>query len=1239
MAPLRDVRVNGHAMVYSREAPPVVKRFSDIPLAIDIPVQGLDAEEAVEVNLEDLLDDPTELCTLLENEGAARTFWMVVALAYAKQRKMDHAIEMLNKGLTAVAKGGPKEKLSMLTCLCWLYLWKSRESPRTSPGESRRFPTEDEMAEPHFTDGALASEAKTKDYYLRASTSSLNEASRINPSFPPLFLARGVLYLLRASLQAPSTHPVPGSQQDQSERAETLRQAAKCFEDALRVSGGKNMMAVLGRSRVHYSMGRYPAALEGYQLVMSKMPGLVDPDPRIGAGCCFWQLGFKDDAKNAWERALAINPDSKAANILLGIYHLDSCARLPTTDPRFIATYKRAMTSYTQKAFKLDQDHPLTCATFGGYFLSRRAMSTVESLAWKAIDNTDVNAIASDGWYLLARKEHFMDELARAAEYYRKADEARGGGDKGYVPAKFGTAQLQVLNKDFDGAKFRLEKIVQRSKNAEAMALLGALYAEDVFASQAGAFKEDRSSELKKAVALMETVRVAWKDPKKTVLPDATVLLNLARLYEKDHPEKSLQCLRELEELEMDKIRSEDPPADAKDEDLKASLRRERLSPQLLNNMGCFMHHTGKNEGGRELFQAALNACVNVAGRDETIDTDALATTISYNLARSYEAAGLLEEAKAVYEGLLERHGDYTDALTRQAYIALIQSPNNEGPRSISKLVQIEPGNLEVRALYAWFLSRSKKRTANIAEDSEQRHHKHTLQHHDKHDRYALTGMGNLFLATAREMRRESESDRDKRRKMYEKAVEFYDKALLLDARNAYAAQGIAIALAEDRKEHAAALQIFSKVRETVKDSSVLISLGHSHAELKQYARAIENYEGAVAKDRAHDPQILACLGRVWLLKGKHEKSISAMKQSLTYSQQALELDKEQIVFHFNVAFVQIQVAQLLYTLSESQRSLEDVQMAAEGLDEAIESFDRIAKSKNPPYPRNDLELRADMGRNTMRRQLERAVQSQREYEENNAAKLQRARELREAELKQREDDRIKVEQAALERKRRIAEERLKMQERDRELAEKRAEEERATEEAMLTTDSETGEKKKRAKRGVGKRRKKDDDKSGTDEDDAGSRPKKARRRKSATRSGAATSDEEGPAPKKRRKLERKGGAQSKYKSSEIVVDSDSDGATGAPADDGSDGVAASDAAEGVPDVRLDEDDASEDEDAVQQRSARKKKVSRAVGSDSEDDGEPVAPLSSPGEEGADGDRGDGDMAMSDADPSDDAEE
>ncbi|KAL8869564.1 MAG: hypothetical protein Q9174_004183, partial [Haloplaca sp. 1 TL-2023] len=373
---------NGYANGISQHLPEdpslVQARFSDVPPQLDIPVSGFEIGEAVEVNLEELLDDPTELCTLLEQENAAKFYWMTIALAYAKQGQMDHSIEILNRGLTSLNRGNPKEKLGPLSLMCWLYLWKSRQAPRM------------------VHDGQAVGETRLKDSYLQAATGVLNEASRINPAFPALFLARGVLYLLRASLQLPSKGSAPGVP-DTSERVEILKQSIKCFEDALRVSAGKNIMAVLGRAKAYYSLGKYAEALDGYQEVLYRKPNIEDPDPRIGIGCCLWQLGHRDEAHEAWERALELNPDSKIANILLGLYYIHDSSHYAITDPAFGPIYRKAMTVYTQKAFKLDKELPLTCATFGNYFMMRKAWPTVDNLARKAIELTDVNPLASDG--------------------------------------------------------------------------------------------------------------------------------------------------------------------------------------------------------------------------------------------------------------------------------------------------------------------------------------------------------------------------------------------------------------------------------------------------------------------------------------------------------------------------------------------------------------------------------------------------------------------------------------------------------------------------------------------------------------------------------------------------------------------------------------------------------------------------------------------------------------------------
>jgi RNA polymerase-associated protein CTR9 len=342
-----------------------------------------------------------------------------------------------------------------------------------------------------------------------------------------------------------------------------------------------------------------------------------------------------------------------------------------------------------------------------------------------------------------------------------------------------------------------------------------------------------------------------------------------------------------VEQLELDQIPSSEYPDGIEDASELHNALQKNLPPQLLNNIGCFYSQAEKHGCATELFQAALSSCMRIGEKGEDMDTDALVTTISFNLGRSYEAQGLTEKAVEVYEQLVVRHDDYTDAQARLAYIKLRKNPIKEGPDAVAKLYQANPADLEVRALYGWYLGRvsSRKRPGNVNEDPELRHYKHTLQNYDKHDRYALIGMGNLYMMAAREMRRETEQEKQKRSATYTRAVEFFDKALQLDPKNAHAAQGVAIALIEDKKDYINALPIFLKVRETIKDANVYVNIGHTYAELRQFSKAVENYEVALSKEgKSKDAGILACLGRTWLNRGRHERNLEAFKTALSHT-------------------------------------------------------------------------------------------------------------------------------------------------------------------------------------------------------------------------------------------------------------------------------------------------------------------------------------------------------------------
>lgn len=226
-----------------------------------------------------------------------------------------------------------------------------------------------------------------------------------------------------------------------TEKNHHLDNATKIFDDAIRGSRATNMLATLGKARVLYARKRYDKSLECYQEVLMKRPDM-DPDPRLGIGLCFWNLGHKEDAAGAWERALELDPESKVAHILLALYHLNVTSILSEYDPAFMENY-RLVIDHTQKAYKLDKNFPAACTTFSSHFFSKKGYAQCEVLAKKAIEYSDVAAVTADGYYMLGRKYHAESEWERALIHYRRSDSLR----EGWLPAKLGIGQVQVLMK------------------------------------------------------------------------------------------------------------------------------------------------------------------------------------------------------------------------------------------------------------------------------------------------------------------------------------------------------------------------------------------------------------------------------------------------------------------------------------------------------------------------------------------------------------------------------------------------------------------------------------------------------------------------------------------------------------------------------------------------------------------------------------------------------------------------
>ena len=96
-------------------------------------------------------------------------------------------------------------------------------------------------------------------------------------------------------------------------------------------------------------------------------------------------------------------------------------------------------------------------------------------------------------------------------------------------------------------------------------------------------------------------------------------------------------------------------------EALRINEVAHRVDPKLMNNLGVLDHLEGNLQQAQATYEQALTSNTAAA----LPDSDAISTTILYNLARVYEGQGELDRAQKAYEKLLAHHPEYVDGESR----------------------------------------------------------------------------------------------------------------------------------------------------------------------------------------------------------------------------------------------------------------------------------------------------------------------------------------------------------------------------------------------------------------------------------------------------------------------------------------------------------------------------------------------------------------------------------------------
>ncbi|CAO3613497.1 unnamed protein product [Cunninghamella blakesleeana] len=885
----------------------------------------------------------------------------------------------------------------------------------------------------------------------------INEADRIHSQYEQTFIVKGNLYLMN----------------------QDIKEATRSFDMVLE-KRPNCIPALISKAKILYHTKDYKGALKTFQKCLMFTQGdAAASETRLGIAQCYTQLGMCDQAKVALKSCIEKKDGSSAsALILLSIIEQNE-SKTVTDGPNHQKALMKNSLQNMQLSHYADKQNPVTLNMLSNFFFFVDDHDKAIKAASKALKNASHTSIKAESLYQLGRAHHKMNHYDDAIKYYRQSLQANNK----HILAQFGIGQMHLKKEEYSLAAEVFENILEKEPQCiEAMKILGSIY----------------SIIDKKQQAIGLFTKILEKS-----IPDIYVLMDIATLYEEKNITKSLEYYHQALDL-LEKNEKED-------KDLTY------IRPQLLNNIGAMYHRQDDLDKAEQYYSLAIEAWdkYNDGSQQNSTTTDNTQyckLTITYNLGRLYEERKELGKATAIFEKIVDDYPSYFDAQFRLGYM---QQANGHTDEAIDFYKQAL--NTNENDTKAWIMIGQAQ--ANNNDKLCKRSFEKVLKSCDKDDLYTHVALGNYHASAAREMKSEKQSGQ--RQDSYKLAVNFYAQALKRDPKNSYAANGLAIVLAENNHIEQAK-DIFTQVREASPDNaSAWINLAHVFVDLKQFNHAITMYENVLKRFyKDGDANILLCLARAQFMMAKNEKKPDIMYESLVNTKQAQELQPKDKSITYNIALVEQQYAQLISDQPIEIRTSEMMRKAIQDLDHSQELFKmliNVPENEHVYYDRKMAEQRERYGE-TLRTQMDRKMLEQVQYEEQRESKLKDVRlkqEEREAKRRQDELDRIQKEE----------DERLQLEETRRRLMEKVREDNMmmAQKELEMKDDEEEVKKSRSRKR----KNKNEDDGIINDEEEE-------EEQYDYPKDDILDDDPEGDADMSRRK-------NKKFRSKAIIEDSDED--------------------------------------------------------------------------------------------------
>lgn len=513
------------------------------PTSLDIPLKA--SEELVGIDLEtDLPDDPTDLKTLLVEESSEKEHWLTIALAYCNHGKTNEGIRLIEMALDVFQNS---ERASLHTFLTWAHL---------------------NLAKGHSLS------VETKEHELTQAELNLKDAIGFDPTWIGNMLATVELYYQR------------GHYDKALETSDLFVKSIHAEDHRSGRQSKPNCLFLLLRAKLLYQKKNYVASLKIFQELLVINP-VLQPDPRIGIGLCFWQLKDPKMAIKSWQRALQINSKNTSASILVLLGEFHNSLTDSTNDEVFKESFSKALNDLNN-IFSENQNNPVLLTLLQTYHYFKGDFQTVLNIYHHKILKMSpliAKTVLSESSFWCGRAHYALGDYRKSFIMFQESLKK----NEDNLLARLGLGQTQIKSNLLEESIITFENLYKTNESLQELNyILGLLYAGKTLDTKTskGLPAKELNKLNEKALQYLERY-IKLTVAKKNQLIISRVYLVISQLYESQNQYKiSLDYLsKALEEMEF--VNKDDVPL------------------EILNNLACYHFINGDLTKADNLFKQA----------------------------------------------------------------------------------------------------------------------------------------------------------------------------------------------------------------------------------------------------------------------------------------------------------------------------------------------------------------------------------------------------------------------------------------------------------------------------------------------------------------------------------------------------------------------------------------------------------------------------------------------------------